>query len=147
MARGGRQTVDYAFRGGQTENPNATSAERAAQRAFSTQRSGGIQVALKSQSIKAAIGDTIVIENTSATTSDRPRVILPKVTADMTGKSIWVTYADNATTVYYRSTGVDGVNAGTAGAVDLRSIAPTVQMHQYVAIGPSYGWRLFALQF
>lgn len=145
--KGGRQAIDYAFRGGQTLNPNATSAERAAQAAFAKQRSGGQQVAVKAQTIKPAIGDTIVIDNTSSTTADRPRVILPKLTGEMTGKSIYVTYGESSATVYYRSTGTNAVNGGTAGAVDARDITSPVRMHQYFAAGPAYGWRLIALEF
>lgn len=142
--KGGRQTTDYRFRGG-TPDQNATSAQRAAQQAFSGNRSGGFQTASKGSTVQAAIGDLIAIENTSTAAADRPKVVLPKVTEAMSGKSVYVTFAANSTTAEYKSTGTDAVNAGASSAVDNRTITSPVVMHQYFAVGIDHGWRFFAL--
>lgn len=142
--KGGRQTTDYRARLG-VPDQNAISAQRAAQQSFAQARSGGFQTASKGSTVQAAAGDLIAIENTSTATADRPKVVLPKVTEAMSGKSVYVTFSKNSTTAEYRSTGVDGVNGAAAGAVDNRTVTSPVVMHQYFAVGIDHGWRFFAL--
>lgn len=136
------------MRGGQTDNPNATSAERAAQTAFASQRSGGFQLAIKSQTINAAIGDVVVIENTSSSSPDRPIVILPALNAGMTGKSVIVTFAKNSTTAHYMVSAADGINVAPVSPTSKanRTISSPTVGYVYTAVGPGYGWREYALE-
>lgn len=143
--KGGRPTLDYAYRGGQPDNPNASVLERAVQRMAGMQRAGGSQVGQKGKTIKAAIGDVVCIENSSTAAADRPLVHLPKTTKDMAGKSVWVTFAANGTTAYYRVTASQGIDGATAGAVTDGDIVAPVVTHEYFCAGPEYGWRLHAL--
>lgn len=142
--KGGRQDVDYRFRGG-TVDPNAISAQRAAQDAFGKQRSGGLQLASRSANITAAIGDLIVVENTSTATGARPRVVLPRLTAGSTGRMVTVTFGEKSTTAEYYVTGTEAINGGTAGAVTAMTITSPVRIHIYLALSDGYGWRHYAL--
>jgi hypothetical protein len=142
--KGGRQDVDYRFRGG-TVDPNAISAQRAAQDAFGKQRSGGLQLASKNAHIDAAMGDVVVVENTSTATGARPTIRLPKLTAGATSKTVTVTFGKKSTTAEYYVTGVDAVNGGTAGALTAMTITSPVRIHIYMALSDGYGWRHYAL--
>lgn len=143
--KGGRQAVDYRFAGG-SGDPNAESAKRAAQSAFASQRSGGFQTAEKGAKVKAAIGDTIAIENTSATLADRPTVTLPKIGAGDSGKSVLVTYGLKSDTAYFRVTATEKINLLASGTIaSMTLIAGTATAYQYIAIGPGYGWRVIIL--
>lgn len=142
--KGGRPTFDYAFRGGQVDNPNASVMERAVQKALASQRSGGQQTGGKGATIKASIGDVVCIENTSTATADRPLVYLPKIKGDMTGKSVWVTFAVKSTSAYYRLGASDNVNNSATTLASLDITAPDIT-HQYFCAGPEYGWRFHVL--
>jgi hypothetical protein len=141
---GGRQTVDYRARLG-TGDPNATSAERAAQSAFGSIRAGGFQLASKGAAIEAAFGDTIAIENTSTATADRPWVKLPRITAGDVGKTVVVVAGAGSMTAPFKASGTDKVNLGTSGTVTSYNLAATIPGFMFYAVGPTYGWRLFAM--
>lgn len=146
MARGGRQTTGYSARFGQTDNPNASSAERATQQAFGAERSGGLQRASKGARISAAIGDIIVVDNTDSATASRPVITLPKLTAKMTGKTVQVT-GITGSSQYYRLTCPDTINDGTQGQIlNITQTAPEY-VYVFLAISPDYGWRWGALEF
>lgn len=142
--KGGRQTVDYRFRGG-TDDPNAVSAQRAAQTAFATQRSGGLQLASTSAKIDAAFGDTVVVENTLTGAGQRPVVRLPKLEQGSTGKAVLVTFGTKSTTAQYQLTATDVVNATAAGSATNMTLTSPERVHLYIAIGPDYGWRQVTL--
>lgn len=142
--KGGRQAVPYRFRAG-IQDPNAISAQRAAQDAFGSQRSGGIQIASKNSTLDASADDIIIVENTSTATGARPVIRLPKVTAALTGKRVTVTFGTKSTTAQYTIAGSDAINSGTPGMPANMTISSPTRVHLYLAISPDYGWRQVAL--
>lgn len=140
---GGRQTTDFAFRPA-IGDPNANSAQRNAQIAFASQRSGGIQLASKSITLNAAFGDTIAIENTSAATADMPVIKLPRIGQGDTGKTIMVVPALQSQTANFTSNFVDPLNGAAAGSAT-HTLDATHVMAVFYAVAPKYGWRCYRM--
>lgn len=132
-----------------TGDSQAWSALRAAQTTFASQRQAGFQKLNIRDTVKAALGDTVVVDNTSTVTGELPSLYLPKLAAADTGRMIIVIAGKNTPVAKYQVTATDQIiaNSSTFGASTFNTMtlgtgSPAATAHTYLAVGPGYGWRL-----